>query len=173
MPVTGYEINTPLRIATLAWRNLPTAFTPIGHIWTWCSHPHARPENKGIQGGQLCPPSHLESATKSKQVGGKVRSMDRRGCEHSLHAVALGQLAQLDHLGSGNWFQIQYISRRYHSWRKWPDRISQPDTQASTWPTQGPQSFSEPAGPLLLQLRPLSLARSPQLPVFDALGETT
>ena len=56
MPVTGYEINTPLRIATLAWRNLPTAFTPIGHIWTWCSHPHARPENKGSQGGQLCPP---------------------------------------------------------------------------------------------------------------------
>ena len=63
MPVTGYEMNTPLRIATLAWRNLPTAFTPIGHIWTWRSHPHARPEkkgsqgeNKGSQGGQLCPP---------------------------------------------------------------------------------------------------------------------
>ena len=41
---------------------------------------------------------HLESVTKPKQVGGKVRGVGGRGGEHPLHTVALGQSAQCHHL---------------------------------------------------------------------------
>jgi len=40
----------------------------------------------------------LESVTKPKQVGGKVRGVGGRGGEHPLHAVAFGQSAQCHHL---------------------------------------------------------------------------
>ena len=68
---------------------------------------------------------HLESVTKPKQVGGKVRGVGGRGGEHPLHAVALGQSAQCHHLlrtvnswslfGGGNvhilgGFEIQYFN---------------------------------------------------------------
>ena len=41
---------------------------------------------------------HLESVTKPKQVGGKVRGVGGGGGEHPLHAVALRQPAQRHHL---------------------------------------------------------------------------